>query len=350
MYFLLYNNKAKTCPSSKLNTKTIFDPYKPKINFPLGNNQTFAVDEKITQELFKFFGEQRGGQKNYSLEELKEEDKNNNLNKIYTNCQDIKQILTENDFPKEITDKINDNYITNKDKQSVFIFQIKQKRKKNILTQLRNKKKLGRKRSCDNSEGGHNKNHSDNIIKKCKCILFSNLVDYINEYINKYKINIKEDFHLFKLDYGKYISDLKKENEMKIFNTKLKDLASLNTSLKYKNNKDINVNKIKINNILQQEKNNEKINELLHMCFGDWIDVFTFKNKLENDITFNGLREALEKIAQSSDEEYFSRLIFYLFNYKKWFEIRKGRKKNKKIEDNEESEQKEVNINNPKFI
>ena len=57
----------------------------------------------------------------------------NNLNKkinlnIAFNEEKIKKILSQNGVKKEIIDKINGNYITKKEKESVSLFEIKQKR------------------------------------------------------------------------------------------------------------------------------------------------------------------------------------------------------------------------------
>jgi len=152
-------------------------------------------------------------------------------------------------------------------------------------------------------------------------------VDYISAFIKKYRTNQKENFELLKLDYGKYINNLKKENELDLFNMTLKDLASLEPSKKYSSNKDPEFNKKTISNLLkEEEKNSDKIIEkFLNMRFGEWIDIFTLKNKIDNDFKFNGLHDSLESISNEFDEEYFSRFVFYLYNYKNWFKNKKGR-------------------------
>ena len=67
------------------------------------------------------------------------------------------------------------------------------------------------------------------------------------------------------------------------------------------------------------------------MTFSQWIDVFT--NKIENsfDFEFNGLQNVLNNLYNNEDDEYFSRFIFYLFNYQNWFQNKKGRKSRRKI-------------------
>ena len=71
------------------------------------------------------------------------------------------------------------------------------------------------------------------------------------------------------------------------------------------------------------------------MTFSEWIDVFT--NKIENsfDFEFNGLQNVLNDLYNNEDDEYFSRFIFYLFNYQNWFQNKKGRKSRRKINSDE---------------
>ena len=96
-----------------------------------------------------------------------------------------------------------------------------------------------------------------------------------------------------KLSY-EYIDKLKKKNEQDLFKRAIKDLVSLETSSKYSS--------------------------------GDWIDVFTLKTNIENSTEFKGIEEALKDISDKNDDEYFSRFIFYLFNYQNYFHNKKGRK------------------------
>ena len=327
MFLTLHNNLESNCQESNIKMPKI-NQQKKEDNY-LEKEETekhFNIGEKIS----KIFTEDNKEQKAFdtNLPILKENDvkenldKNINLSKIY-NIIDIKNILT--DFPKSTLEKIKEQFISQKDKENIYLFEIKNKKNKIKKFSLKERIKMGRKKNSDNSERKHNKNNSDNIIKKCKRIFFSNIIDYINEYINKYKINDKEKFELLKLDYDKYINHLKKENEIKLFNTQLKDIASLEASGKYKGNKNKDINKIQINRILEKEKNNEFAKNLLIMTFGEWIDIFTLKNKLNNNFEFYGLQNALSNIEETNSDEYFSRFIFYLFNYKRWFYNKKGR-------------------------
>ena len=203
--------------------------------------------------------------------------------------------------------KVEENAEKNKNKQEI----------------KKNKIKCGRKKLEDKntSQGNHKKDCPDNIIKKIKAFLFTSVIEYVEQYINSQ--NIKEKIKLLRLDY-KYINNLKKEDNIKVLNETLKNIVSLDTSSRYANYQDKSWNKKMIKKILA--KNDEKINSLLNLSFSTWIDIFTYRQKWENNIQFYKIKNYLEKIQDENDSEYFSKFIFYLFNYQRWFLHKKGRR------------------------
>ena len=243
--------------------------------------------------------------------------------------EDIRNILKKNKISQIIIEKVKDS-ATDLDKQNVGYFVVKVKGTRQInkkkIPAIKELKLIGRKRKGDNKEGKHNKNDSDNIIKKCKAVLFKYIIIYVLDIVNKLRTNKEENFELLKLSYKKYIDKLKKKNELDLFKMKIKNLVSLETSSKYSINKDKDFNKKSINKILEEEKDNKVLINLLNMSFGDWIDIFTLKDNIENSFKFNGLEEALKDISDKNEEEYFSRFIFYLFNYQNYFYNKKGRR------------------------
>ena len=265
----------------------------------------------------------------------------NNLNKkinlnIAFNEEKIKKILSQNGVKKEIIDKINGNYITKKEKESVSLFEIKQKQKrtKNPNDSNDSEEKtnfdIGRKKKTDNTKRKHDKNVPDNIIKKCKRIFFKYIIIFINSIIKTYTTNHQENYEFKNLSYENYVNNLKKDKEIILLNMPLKDLVSLDVSNKYASN--ASFNKEKMEKILEEEKDNTIINSILNMTFGEWIDVFTFKNEINYYFEFNELQDVLIDLYNKEDKEYFSRFIFYLFNYKNWFQNKKPRKPKKKKE------------------
>ena len=243
--------------------------------------------------------------------------------------EDIRNNLKKNKISQNIIEKVKDSS-TDLDKQNVGYFVVKVKGTRQInkkkIPAIKELKLIGRKRKGDNKEGKHNKNDSDNIIKKCKAVLFKYIIIYVLDIVNKLRTNKEENFELLKLSYKKYIDKIKKKNELDLFKMKIKNLVSLETSSKYSINKDKDFNKKSINKILEEEKDNKVLINLLNMSFGDWIDIFTLKDNIENSFKFNGLEEALKDISDKNEEEYFSRFIFYLFNYQNYFYNKKGRR------------------------
>ncbi len=250
----------------------------------------------------------------------------NRIYKIY-NTKDIKKILRKNNFPVYIKEKIKDEYINDEDKQSINIFKFKNKRISNKITIKTKRTELGRKRKKDTIKGIHTMHSADNILKKIKGNFFRCGIDFLNMFLNKNN----QKGELLYLNYEKYINNLTKKKEIELFKMKLKDFASLEVSKKKKSNSDIYFNKNFINDILKDtEKNNETIQNFLNnISFEEWIDVFTKKRQDYNLEEFNGLQNSLEKVAKEykDDDEYFTRFVFYLFNYPNWFYNKKGRER-----------------------
>ena len=250
---------------------------------------------------------------------------NFSLMKPYS-LEEIRNLLRENKISNNIIGTIKD-CINPLDWRRVGYFDIKIKRtRKGIIKEEKDEEKfLGRKRKDDNKKGNHTRNDVDNIMKKCKNTLFHNVIEYVALVVNSLKSDKKEEFLLLNLSY-EYIDILKKDNELALFKMKLKELVSLDISSKYSLIEDKEFNKKNINKILKEERDNELLINLLNMTFGDWIDVFTLKKKIEIEPKFKGLEKALKEISDKNDEEYFSRFIFFLFNYKNYFQNKKGRR------------------------
>ena len=190
---------------------------------------------------------------------------------------------------------------------------------------------MGRKKNIDddgqNGQNKHDKNNSDNIIKKSKVYLFQNLIRYSNLFINKYKRNIEREIILQNLNYKDYINNLKKDNNVKILNKPLKEILSFNITTRCKSNINPDYNQKIISIIFEQEISNEKINKFLEMTFNEWINIFTLKKNIQDDFEFIGLESILQKIIKDfkDDDAYLTRFVFYLYNYQRYFETKKGR-------------------------
>ena len=273
---------------------------------------------------------------------------------MYT-LKKIKSILEINNFPKEIIEKINTNILMSKVLESVYLFKSKMKligkkrtnsgNNENRINEEKEEKKRGRisLENDDERVGTHNKDSPDNIIKKCKALFFSCVIDYIQKYLNDNKIKYKKEIKLLKLNYTKYVNRLKKEIELELLEKPLKDVASLETSSRYRANKDKDLNKKKIEKVIDDEKGNDKIIKLLNMSFSEWIDIFTMKKNFDDSFEFFGLQSALRNMGNKNDDIYLSKFIFYLFNYKAWFKNKKGRR-------NKSCDEIDTSINKHKLI
>lgn len=249
--------------------------------------------------------------------------------KIYSGEDIINTLKDVNGFSQKIINQINDNYITEQDKNNVnhFFTKIKRKRTKKSTNEKANKVK-----NCVK----HTKEDADNIIKKVKSLFFTNVINHINIYIQK------EEDKLLYIDY-EIINQLRKDFDLDLLGMKLRDLVSLNISKKYKNYQK-NWNELIIQNISESEANNDKLMNLLNITFNEWINIFTYKQKSEYNLDINLLQPALERIYEKnkynknkdnenkdnkSDEtknvSYFNRFIFYLYNYQRWFQKKRGR-------------------------
>ena len=151
---------------------------------------------------------------------------------------------------------------------------------------------------------------------------------------------------LLPLDY-KYVNNLQKEKDLNFLNMNLKDLFSKEISPKYKNKYSKDYNKKIIEKILKN--GNDIILFAFKITLSDWLDIFTLKksvkdiiNKYNNNHTDKeNLIEKIEqslicvdkilnKIVDNNDEDYLAHFIFSLYNYERWFHLKKSRDKKKK--------------------
>jgi hypothetical protein len=215
---------------------------------------------------------------------------------------------------------------------------------KNKSNEQKNYNKRGRKPKNIISYKEHDKFASDNIIKKIKTEFFKYIVLFINNIISTK--NLIYNHKIYKIDY-ELINRLNREIDLKYLNTTLKDLLSLNVSPKF-TKVEPESNKNYIQKILDEKSIDETIKFAFNMTFRDFIEIFSYKkkirellikykvndyniedmyNKIENNLV--GVEDLFNKLAKSdkTDKYYFSNFVFYLYNYEKWFFMKRGRKK-----------------------
>ena len=326
------------------NQKKIVETHKKKINLSINKENNIQKSKKEEDKLLNRKKQQiqkeinilpTNSEKDKKFIEIMENEghkENNNTNTTY-NCKNIIKILQKNSYPNTTIKKIKEDAITQKDKESIsiYLFEIKNKKRKrknknkqNVIED-KDKTKKGRKTLEDNMKGNHKKDSPDNIIKKIKALFFTSVIKYIEMFLDKYKKNYEGKIKLLTLDYAQYVNRLKKEVDLELLDKPLKDIASLDTSKRYHRINDTYWNKKIIEKIIEKEKDNKEINDLLNMSFNDWIDIFTYKKDWEYNIEYNKLRTFIEELSKDDDEEYFTKFMLYLYNYKRWFTKKAGR-------------------------
>jgi hypothetical protein len=240
-------------------------------------------------------------------------------------------------------------------------FSAKKRNRDKEPEKFRENKKSGRKRKDEPKDGIHNKNSEDNIIKKIKAKFIYFLLSFINSIFNsflgdnkiilyvKFMKNItsdkepeKEDL-LKDLDYQKIVNETKKEKNLEFLKMSLKDFLSLEISPKFKTLSP-HSNRNVINEIIKNEKENEIIMFVLNdLTLRDYLDIFTYKKELSDFGNLEGEKyeqimenftrvdELLTEIDKLNDgNNYFSIFTSLLYNYERWFFIKKERNRNKK--------------------
>ena len=275
----------------------------------------------------------------YSLGSIKElinkNDDNYRCNEIIGKIINDKTVLETAEYLNSTKKITIDNYMFPSDnifKQENF-FDFGYEVKDNYL-----KKKRGRKSERNDGEE-HDRFYADNIIKKIKAKLFDYCLIFINKIIYT---NDEEGIQLLKNDY-KYIDQLNRKKNLDLFEMTLMDLFSLEISGKYKSkSKDYNEKMIK--EIIQQKFDREDYDTIMFLfriSLNDYIDLFTYKKNIfdlankYNAINvvnyekiqenFVGANHLLSEISKKEDAKYYTLFLLYLFNFQRWFYIKKGR-------------------------
>jgi len=213
--------------------------------------------------------------------------------------------------------------------------------------------KVGRKKQDDFTKRKHDKNSADNIIKKLKLKFFEYSLKFLNNILNAYLDKTKiieytrflrkdikiedETQNLIKfLDY-KFVDKIKKETDLQLLKSPLKDIFSNDISPKY-STLSRDSNKKMIERILEEQKDNLNIMFAFNLTFEEWIEIFTFKKELKsfiildkdkmkdlNDKFIKLDKLILEIYDKNYTNNYLSYFISYAFNYKRWFIMKRGR-------------------------
>ena len=205
-------------------------------------------------------------------------------------------------------------------------------------------KKRGRKITTNIINFIHDNMSPDNIIKKIKSKIFNLVLNFIN---NLLYLHFKER-KLLKTDYS-YVNKMNQKENLEYLDMSLRDILSFDISKKYKfifkNQKDYNK---KIIEQIEKLENTQTLTFALNLSLQDFMHIFCFIKKFEDfekkeNIDLAALKNSftycdsiLKEIYDCSDD-YFAFFIFFIYNYKRWFSIKKKRNIIKKEEDTKES-------------
>ena len=188
---------------------------------------------------------------------------------------------------------------------------------------------LGRKRKNSNETGAHNKYCIDNIIRKIRYLILTEINNYINIYIEKiYNGDIGKG--IFKKKLLKNIpTNLKTAKDNKEFlNKKLKDIFSEDISKVYiiylkDHNKEL------IKNLLNEEDEEKRIkfNKLFNLTFLDCLKHFIGSKYIEELEGFPSLDIIYQRVDE--DQEYLDLFKYYIINFEEII-MKKRTRRNKK--------------------
>ena len=333
------------------------DSYKSKLN----NNTTSDLFENTGKYLdIPNFNNELEKTRNFGKEEHFKKNEDDVPNAL--NFEEIKNILQKSNIPNKITTIFNviDPDLQKKEKEICYssFLKHKKRRKKGKIKFNEVKMKIkGRKKLDDLSKRKHSKYSSDNIIKKVKtkfldsALLFLNKIlrtylstDKLTEYCQILRGNKKEDCEIESLikslDY-RLIDTIKKDNELYLLKQPLREIFSNNISSKYSTlPKDSNRKIIQL--IIKEQSNNENIMFAFNLTFEEWIDIFVYKKELNSiknydeekmkdlEDKFNKIDKFIIELSKNHDDNYLLYFVFYDFNYKRWFLLKKGRKRESK--------------------
>ena len=201
---------------------------------------------------------------------------------------------------------------------------------------------MGRKKISEQnySKNLHSFESADNIIMKIKRIFFNYCLIFLNTtlrlFLKKKKLVIfkkeKSNNILKKITFMNY---LQRNRELELLSKPLKEIFSNDISAKYKTlHRDYN--KRIIEKILVDEINNKNIGYAFNMTFKEWIDIFTRKkefnfevdNKEEINSQFIYIDKVIDDIYRiyGDNKKYLFFFILYIYNYERFFFLKKARK------------------------
>ena len=250
LYFNDFNNIDDDLPSFS------------QVNIQEPNPYSFSEEEFTPIEKNNYIVQETEQFLSYKENEITTINQTNKIN--YTNNIDV-----------EDTDTDNDLFLRKKTRREKNIKNSDNKEKK---INIKNNEQSSNKKSKSNKNKKHDKYCGDNIINKIRGCFFNS---YIIDLVQKNSIN--NDIKLKKLPNKKFIADLNKEKNEKLYKMKMSDiLCQQKISSKY-SKFDEYENK-KIIEQIYKEKREIKVIKILELTFEELFIIFRRKLNVPNDI------------------------------------------------------------------
>ena len=215
--------------------------------------------------------------------------------KIIPNCMKSKT------FGEKFNSQIPQREMDKKEK----IFCIKKEKKKAVKRKI-----FDIKKEIKEIKIKHTKNKNDNIISKIKRALYNHFLIFINNKLKNSKNPKLNNLKLVK-NGNSAIMFCKKEENLTLLKSTLKEILSNNISTKYRN-KDSSHNRKAIKKIIHQ--NDEEINNILNIKFEELLEIYNLKNEnklfkdfIKIDVDIEMFKEKGEEDCYIEDYEYISK-------------------------------------------
>ena len=245
------------------------------------------------------------------------------------------------------------NFITNNGNNNILLYEDlipfysienndQSRKNKNIFKIVKINKKIGRIKKNSTVKGVHNRLSQDNIIRKIKGRFHEKLRLYINEEYRKYVYlktgKKKKLINWLKRINPKVSRKIKKEENLKWFESKIFEIFSEKVSFKYSVNS-LDINKRKINKLIVLNKANNVI-KILNTKVEELYDKYITNEKIEG---FKTLKDDIEELEiqmkntnQENIKEYLEKYEYIAKNLKSIFfqKIARNYKSKKNIQSN----------------
>ena len=286
-------------------------------------------------------------------EKLGHEDINNEVNSSkHDSKEDIKTIEAQT-TKQTNTDDFSKNKLQNIDLKRFNYFQFpfnffakgaflnivkeeEKEKEENEITEIKEKKR-GRKAEKTDTNSPHNKFADDNLRKKSKHIVLSEILNFLNSKLKEiYKDNIGNGIllkQLLTLNHKQKANIIVEENKQFLQKT-LQEIFSDEISKRYTNFPPDH-NKNLINRLLEEddEEKRKYFNNLFKLTFSQVLYHFQGKQIIKELVGLRTYKEALRNY--ENEKDYYENLKYHLTNFEEIIKSKKSRKprKNKKVED-----------------